>query len=289
VRFSFSTKGWHGHTFEEFCDIASQMNFSGIELHNINNSLFADKDGAFYNYAAASTVRRLYEKKLSIPCIDAICNPSELTEKEACIKEIRKCMEIASNLHIPNIRLRANDAENEDEAVANTAAVIVELLPEAESRGVTLLMETAGLFSKTEKLRALLDSFASDYFASLWNFSAAYFGGGETPEQIIKNLIETVVLSLNLRRDENEKTASTGAGDRFSGIAGYMKAHVCDPLDVDRICAECSIGRSALKELFRRYTGSGVIKYYNYLRIRHVIKLLGEGMLMSEIAETMNF
>lgn len=108
-------------------------------------------------------------------------------------------------------------------------------------------------------------------------------------EQIIKNLIETVVLSLNLRRDENEKTASTGAGDRFSGIAGYMKAHVCDPLDVERICSECSIGRSALKELFRRYTGSGVIKYYNYLRIRHVIKLLGDGMLMSEIAETMNF
>ena len=188
MRFSFSTKGWHGNTFEEFCDIASQMNFSGIELHNINNRLFTDKDGAFYNYAAASTVRRLYEKKLSIPCIDAICNPSDASEKDACIAEIRKCMEIASNLHIPNIRLRANAAENEDEAVANTAAVISALLPEAESHGVTLLMETAGLFAKTEKLRALLDSFASDYFASLWNFSAAYLDGGESSEQIIKNL-----------------------------------------------------------------------------------------------------
>ena len=188
MRFSFSTKGWHGHTFEEFCDIASQMNFSGIELHNINNRLFTDKDGAFYNYAAASTVRRLYEKKLSIPCIDAICNPSDASEKDACIAEIRKCMEIASNLHIPNIRLRANAAKNEDEAVANTAAVISALLPEAESNGVTLLMETAGLFAKTEKLRALLDSFASDYFASLWNFSAAYLDGGESSEQIIKNL-----------------------------------------------------------------------------------------------------
>ena len=77
MKFSFSTKGWHNHTFEEFCDIASEMNFQGIELHNINNRLFADKDGAFYNYAAASTVRRLYEKKLSIPCIDVICNPSD--------------------------------------------------------------------------------------------------------------------------------------------------------------------------------------------------------------------
>ena len=188
MKFSFSTKGWHNHTFEEFCDIASEMNFQGIELHNINNRLFEDKDGAFYNYAAASTVRRLYEKKLSIPCIDAICNPSDANQKDACITEIRKCMEIASNLHIPNIRLRANVAEDEDSAVANTAAVVASLLPEIEKNGITLLMETAGLFAKTEKLRTLLDSFASDYFASLWNFSAAYFEGGESPEQIIKNL-----------------------------------------------------------------------------------------------------
>ena len=206
MRFSFSTKGWHGRTFEDFCNIAAEMNFSGIELHNIKNSLFADKDGAFYNYAAASTVRRLYEKKLSIPCIDAICNPSDAAEKDACVAEIRKCMEIASNLHIPNIRLRANVAEDEDSAVANTAAVIASLLPEIEKNGVTLLMETAGLFAKTEKLRALLDSFASDHFASLWNFSAAYFEGGESPEQIIKNLGAYVrhVHINDAKRVENE-------------------------------------------------------------------------------------
>ena len=39
MKFSFSTKGWHNHTFEEFCNIASEMNFSGVELHNINNQL----------------------------------------------------------------------------------------------------------------------------------------------------------------------------------------------------------------------------------------------------------
>lgn len=109
-------------------------------------------------------------------------------------------------------------------------------------------------------------------------------------EQILKNLIEIIVLSLNQRRDETEKNAPDGsAGNRFTAIAGYMKEHVCDPLDVDRICTDCSIGRSALKELFRRYTGAGVIKYYNYLRLRHIIKLLGEGMQMSEISDRMNF
>lgn len=108
-------------------------------------------------------------------------------------------------------------------------------------------------------------------------------------EQIVKNLLELLVLHLNLHRDENGKHAAGAIGDRFSEIAGYMKSHVCMPLDVDVICSDCGIGRSALKDLFRRYTGSGVIKYYNYLRLRHIIKLLGEGKSMAEISEIMNF
>jgi len=216
MKFSFSTKGWHNHTFEEFCEIASAMNFEGIELHNINNSMFTDKDGAFYDYAAAATLRRMYERKLRIPCIDAICDPADAAAKETNIAEIRKCIQSASNLHIPYIRVRANAAQDEDTAVENTAAVIAELLPEAERIGVTLLMETAGLFVRTEKLRALLDRFASDYFASLWNFAAAYFDGGESPEQIIKNLgayVRHVHISDAQKTEDGVEHCLIGEGD----------------------------------------------------------------------------
>jgi len=188
MKFSFSTKGWHGRTFDEFCDVAESLNFSGIELHNIHNKLFTDKNGAFHDYAAAATLRKMYEKKLSIPCIDAICDPSDKGALTQSIEEIRKCMEIASNLHIPFIRLRANIAEDVDAAAENIASIIESILPDAEQRGVTLLLETAGLFAKTLKLRDMLERFASDHLAALWNFSAAYFDGGESPEEIIKNL-----------------------------------------------------------------------------------------------------
>ena len=92
MKFSFSTKGWHGRSFEDFCDIAESMKFNGIELHNIHNPLFTDKDGAFHGYASAATLRRLYEKKLSIPCIDAICDPSNAAQKEENVAEIKQCM-----------------------------------------------------------------------------------------------------------------------------------------------------------------------------------------------------
>ena len=58
MKLSFSTKGWHDNTFEEFCDIAQELKFEGIELHNIHNRLFTERDGAFHDYAAAATVRR---------------------------------------------------------------------------------------------------------------------------------------------------------------------------------------------------------------------------------------
>ena len=74
MKLSFSTKGWHNSTFDDFCNVAQDLHFEGIELHNIYNRLFTDKDGAFHDYTAAATLRMLYEKKLQIPCRNFLKN-----------------------------------------------------------------------------------------------------------------------------------------------------------------------------------------------------------------------
>ena len=185
MNYSFSTKGWHNHTFEEFCDMATDLRFEGVELHNIHNRLFTDRDGAFHDYAAAVTLRRLYEKGLKIPCIDAIGDIADAARADATAAEIARCLEIAENLHIPAIRLRAEMADDQVTAVENTAALIDRMLPAAREKGVALLIETAGLFVNTAALRDLLERFACDDVAALWNMSAAYFGGKEEPKDVI--------------------------------------------------------------------------------------------------------
>ncbi len=187
MKLSFSTKGWHNNTFEELCNIASDLRFQGIELHNIYNRLFTDKDGAFHDYAAAATLRKLYDKKLEIPCIDTITDIGKEEEKEKCLEEIYRCLEIASNLHIPYIRLRANNGETE-KTTETVFQLISEVLPQVLQKDVTLLLETTGPFSDTKVLRDLLDRFACDQVAALWQMSAAYFGAGESAEEVIKNL-----------------------------------------------------------------------------------------------------
>ena len=88
MKLSFSTKGWHDSSFDDFCSLAVDLGFDGVELHNIHNRLFTDKDGAFHDYAAAATLRHLYLKKLSIPCIDAICDIADKVKESEAEEEI---------------------------------------------------------------------------------------------------------------------------------------------------------------------------------------------------------
>ena len=199
MKYSFSTKGWHERSFDEFCNTANDLGFEGVELHNVNNSMFTDRGGAFYGCNAPATVRSLYERRLGIPCIAAVADIADSSDGRA---EVLKCIEIASGLHIPYIRLRTNKTGD----VADAAAEFIsDILPAARENGITLLIETAGAFANTAVLRDILERFACDDVAALWDMSAAYFGAGEQPDEVIKNLGAYVkhVHINDARRTEN--------------------------------------------------------------------------------------
>ena len=121
MKLSFSTKGWYNNTFDGFCDIASELKYEGIELHNIKNAVFTDKNGKIFDFSAAATIRRLHEKKLTVSCIDVIADPA--TDENACVAEIRETIDAASNLHIPYIRLRASEKNGEKAKAAVQAGL----------------------------------------------------------------------------------------------------------------------------------------------------------------------
>ena len=223
MKLSFSTKGWHDNSFEEFCDIAENLKFGGIELHNINNRLFTDRNGAFQDYSAASTLRMLYDKKLTIPCIDTISDISIEGEKENAYKETERCFEIAKFLHIPYIRLKSRtDSET---GIACAQDFIANILPKAEEYGIALLLETSGAFKNTATLRDTLDSFASDCLGALWNVSEAY-QEEKDPEIIIKNLGAYVchVHFNDIEFDENKNKQYCLAGEGVLPVKDIMNA-----------------------------------------------------------------
>ena len=187
MKLSFSTKGWHGRSFDDLCAMAKATGFSGIELHNIGGPLFTERDGAFHGYAAAATKRRLYEEGLSIPCLDVLSDPCDPAGIDAAKDEILRCLSIAAPLGISMLRLRT-DSKDEGTAREQTARLIEAVLPIAEEQGVTILLETSGVFAKTDVLRDILEQFASDRLAALWEVAEAYLVGGEDSETVVKNL-----------------------------------------------------------------------------------------------------
>ena len=188
MKLAFSTKGWHNYSFPEFCNIAQNNHFQGIELHNIYNRLFTDENGSFHPNTAPYTRRLLFEKKLAIPCIDTISDIGDPAQSEKAKDEILRCLSIAHNLSIPYVRLRTNLSNPPESCIETCRDLLSDMIQKATEFDVVLLIETAGVFANTALLRDFLDAFASDHLLALWQMSAAYLGCGETPEEVIQNL-----------------------------------------------------------------------------------------------------
>ena len=181
MKLSFSTRGWPGFSFEEMIEVATDMGFSGIEVYNLQKfESLVDRSGPFHKYNTAATVRKLRDMQLTIPCFDTSFDISEGAQVAESVKAL---IDIAYNARVPSVVVCAL-TENED----NVYSVLKILVPYAERIGISLLVKTSGIYSDTARLRNMLDRFASDNLAVLWDVHHPYRDRGESGDETIKNL-----------------------------------------------------------------------------------------------------
>ncbi len=197
MKLSFSTRGWASQSWDGMVEEAAEMRFSGIEPYNpMRCTALTEKGGAFHKYSVMATWRGLREKGLSIPCLDSSCDLS--SADSAVREELSAMIALAADLRCPCICAYASAYEAET-IKANIAA----LLPPAAQAGVTLLVKTSGAFSDTALLRDLMNGFASDNLAVLWDVHHPYRDKGESPAQSISNL-GAYVKHVHLRDSEED-------------------------------------------------------------------------------------
>ena len=121
------------------------------------------------------------------------------------------------------------------------------------------------------------------------NKSVYFIAEDKASLQIIKNSVESLCLSIYSRVSKATRPRDEQDAKLFSDIAYYLKQNVDNAVNVERICRECGVGRTVLKMLFSRFTGEGVMKYYNRLRIKRAVELIEQGKQMKEVTEIMNF
>ena len=190
MKLSYCTRGWHDRGWADLAEMARDYDFSGLELYDATQPFFTGATGPFHSSALAATVRELNALELAIPCIDALCDLADPVTIEKNVRELEQCIRLAADLGTPYIRVRATQSgkasdESADEAVI---ACLKEAVPLAEHSGVTLLLESCGIYADTARLRDILNTFASDGLAALWDFQHPYRLFGESAETTIQNL-----------------------------------------------------------------------------------------------------
>ncbi len=215
MKLSFSTRGWPGLSFEEMMETAVEMGFLGVEVYNLHifNAL-TDKGGPFHKYNTAATARKLREEGLSIPCFDSSC---DISKDEGAVETVNSLIEIAHNTHVPYVVVCAL-SDNEDRVFEILSA----LLPQAAYADVTILVKTSGIYSDTARLRDMLDRFASDNLAVLWDVHHPYRDNSETGDTTIKNL-GSYVKHVHLR-DSSDDGEYQLIGEGTMPIGDVMRA-----------------------------------------------------------------
>ncbi len=195
MKLSFSTRGWPGLTWEELLESAVSSGFSGIEVYNLPKlEQLTDRGGPFHPHQTAATVRQLRDEGLTIPCFDTPCDLSAHTQ---AVNTLSALLQTAHDAKVEYICACAL-TENEEQVRAFLAA----LLPKAEKLGVTILVKTSGIYADTGRLRSLLEGFASDRLAALWDVHHPYRDFGESADTTIKNL-GSYVCHVHLRDSDD--------------------------------------------------------------------------------------
>ena len=167
MKLAFSTNRWADNSIFDFIAAARTYKYNAIELHD-SRSVKPDDLPAIR--------RALLEAKLSVACVDVI---SDVSVSEDAFEEFEYALNVAAALRSPFIRIKAS---------ASAIDFLTKAIPLAESRRITLLVETAGEYSSTKKIREMFEYFASDSLGALWDIHHTYREGGESPARSIAEL-----------------------------------------------------------------------------------------------------
>lgn len=190
MKLAFSTLGCPDFDWKDIYSMAKDFGFSGIELRGLGNDIFSVHARPFQEENLPETISMLEKLHLEIPCLSTGCALRFADRKEETLAEIREYISLAAKLKTPYIRILGDlTAAPVDEVDDNVVLEALKaLIPDAEKAGVTLLVETNGVYTNTARLRDLLNQVHSDAVGALWDVHHPYRFAGETPEQTVTNL-----------------------------------------------------------------------------------------------------
>ena len=188
MKLAFSTLACPNFSFREIYSMARDLGFSGIELRGLGDDLFSKIEEPFAKENRAASREKLTAKSLSTVCVDS--KVGFFFDEEAARADILSCIDLAHDLGSPYVRVlgELHAAPTHDVNDELACKLLQELAVVAERAGVTLLVETNGVYADTRRLAALLADVGHDCVGALWDMHHPYRFFGESGADTVKNL-----------------------------------------------------------------------------------------------------
>ena len=102
------------------------------------------------------------------------------------------------------------------------------------------------------------------------------------------SMLELVLAEL-FSSDPAPGRVHSGSAGAYTEIVRTMKEHLGQPLTIEQLSNLCHMSKSNLKRIFLRYSGMGVIGYFNRMKINRACELLVQGESVGNTARVLGF
>ena len=220
MKLAFSTIGCPDFDWEDVYSLAKDFGYDGIEVRGLGADIHSVKGNPFSEKRLDKTIDQLRAMRLSISCLSSGCVLKYRDDAEKNFKILTEFIEIAERLGTQYVRVLGDDVlfPNPDESVDDPVVIdaLKSLVPVAQAHGVTILLETFGVYSDSARLGRVLAQVESDFVGALWDINHPYRVFGEAPETTVQNLgarIMYVHMKDSLMEDGKITYRFLGEGD----------------------------------------------------------------------------
>ncbi len=237
MRIVFSTLGCPGWEWGEIVAAAADLGYDGIEIRGIGKEIYAPSIELFSQSKAAATKKRLADLKLEISCFTSACYLCDKQNQADVLRISKEYIDTAQRMGTAYVRV-LGDQDSQPQGEVDTGLVeenLRELATYAAPKGVCVLLESNGVFAKSQLMAQILKKVDSAYAGALWDVNHPYRYYYEQPQMTYENLkpyLRYLHLKDSLFIDGETVYKMMGEGDipnktiinmlKKDGFSGYL-------------------------------------------------------------------
>jgi len=195
---SFSTLGCPDWQLQQIVDFAVQHGYKGIEVRGLQRQMDLPQCPEFATEAARQKTRELMQQKgLQFVGLGSSANMHlpDGAEKEKSMAEAKRFIDLAQQISCPYVRVFPNNFPKEVDkqtTIDRIAKGLLELGAYAQTKNVTVLMETHGDVIWVEDIKAIMEKAAHPNVALVWDVANMWAFTKEPPQKVYAQLAKYI-------------------------------------------------------------------------------------------------